>query len=174
MTRLVVVIMRMDTWIEGIFGYVNYDICVLVLYMHIHLYAYICIYICTYIYIHIYFRSNRSSGDMSSFDDTISKNNILEKSRRVSNESIYIDGWSSVSTNGNDSYSPVTVRSPVPWRNPPTLLPRGTVIYVYRDFCTSVLYMYWYICMNNYISIYSCMNIFIHKNPTYLLSRGLH
>jgi len=66
----------------------------------------------------------RSSGDMSSFDDAISKNNNLERSRRLGDESIYIDGWSSASTNGNDSYSPVTVRSPVPWRNPPTLLPR--------------------------------------------------
>jgi hypothetical protein len=61
---------------------------------------------------------------MSNFDDAITRNINYERSKRPS-ESIYIDGWSSVSTNGNDSYSPVTVRSPVPWRNPPTLLPRG-------------------------------------------------
>lgn len=70
------------------------------------------------------YSDRRSTIDMSDFDDTISRNNNDLKFRNK-NESIYIDGWSSSSTNGNDSYSPVTVRSPVPWRNPPNLLPRG-------------------------------------------------
>ena len=77
----------------------------------------------------------RNTADMSDCDSKITKSSLSIDTQSVKNdcsmydangESIYIDGWSSNTTNGEiDLCVPARTRSPVPWRNPPSLLPRG-------------------------------------------------
>lgn len=77
----------------------------------------------------------RQTADMSDCDSKMTKSSLSIDTQSVKNdcsmydangESIYIDGWSSNTTNGEIDISvPARARSPVPWRNPPSLLPRG-------------------------------------------------
>ena len=71
--------------------------------------------------------NNTSMRSVNNNDTSSSGNNRNNTSMSTSNgESIYIDGWSSNSTNGDTNpFAPHSIRSPVPWRNPPCLLPRG-------------------------------------------------
>ena len=92
--------------------------------------------------------SKRSSNcDAKDFDKTLSKsksftdNHTRSKSEHHYHdlsltdslgESIYLDGWGSNSNSNsrNDDMdlfaAPVRARSPVPWRNPPSMTPKGT------------------------------------------------
>ena len=56
-----------------------------------------------------------------------SVNNNYEQSKLSNNEeTICIDGWSSNLTIGDTSpFTTIQMRSPVPWRNPPSITPRG-------------------------------------------------
>lgn len=77
----------------------------------------------------------RHTTDLSDCESKITKSSLSIDTQSVKNdcsmydaagESIYIDGWSSNTINGEiDLCVPARTRSPVPWRNPPSLLPRG-------------------------------------------------
>lgn len=97
------------------------------------------------------YSKRRGNGDAKDFDKTLSKsksftdNHPRSKSEQHDHdlsltdslgESIYLDGWGSNSnsnSNGNSRNcdidlfaAPVRARSPVPWRNPPSMTPKGT------------------------------------------------
>ena len=86
------------------------------------------------------YSKRRSAGDAIDFDKTLSKSkSFTDNQTRLKpehsylsltdslGESIYLDGWGSNPKNGDiDLFAPVRARSPVPWRNPPSMPPRGS------------------------------------------------
>lgn len=86
------------------------------------------------------YSKRRINNDAIDFDKALSKSKSSPDSHTRSKpehnnlslmdslgESIYLDGFSSSSRNGDvDLFAPVRARSPMPWRNPPSMPPRGT------------------------------------------------
>ena len=73
---------------------------------------------------------NRKNALIKSTNNDENNNNINNQ-RLLSNneETIYIDGWSSNLTIGDTSpFIAIQMKSPVPWRNPPSITPRGKKI----------------------------------------------
>ena len=71
----------------------------------------------------------KSNNNSNSNNQNTNNNNNNNNGK---NANIYIDGWTNESTTGTNTntgeYNPfaaVEYRSPVPWRNPPSLTPRG-------------------------------------------------
>jgi hypothetical protein len=86
------------------------------------------------------YSKRRNNNDAIDFDKALSKGKSSPDTHTRSKpehndlsladslgESIYLDGFSSNSRNGDiDLFAPVRARSPMPWRNPPSMPPRGT------------------------------------------------
>lgn len=86
------------------------------------------------------YSKRRNNNDALDFDKALSKGKSSPDSHTRSKpehnnlsltdslgESIYLDGFSSNPRNGDiDLFVPVRARSPMPWRNPPSMPPRGT------------------------------------------------
>lgn len=85
------------------------------------------------------YSKRRNNNDALDFDKALSKGKASPDSHTRAKpehndlsladslgESIYLDGFSSNSRNGDiDPLAPVRARSPMPWRNPPSMPPRG-------------------------------------------------
>lgn len=95
----------------------------------------------------------RNTSDMTEFDSKIGRSNSAVHSPRgrhfevsdsntsgTTGESIFVDGWCSNTTyEPSDPFAPARTRSPLPWRNPPSVVPRGALCGEHSSHVTCVL-----------------------------------